>query len=98
MMKLDSSERIRSITDLVMLLFDKELPEQESDDSVPAGSPDKEATAVFQTHSQSGRTGQHRTAGTGQQPAARPRSSSRSRILTRRLRRHRERRYRILTP
>lgn len=77
-LKLDSSERIRSITDLVMLLFDKELPEQESDDSVPAGSPDKEATAVFQTHSQSGRTGQHRTAGTGQQPAARPRSSSRS--------------------
>lgn len=78
-LKLDSNERIRSVTDLVMLLFDKELPEQESDDSVPAGSPDKEATAVFQTHSQRSQTGQHRTAGTGQQPAARPHTNSGSR-------------------
>lgn len=75
-LKLDSNERIRSVTDLVMLLFDKELPEQENGDDVPAGAPDKEATAVFQTHTQRGQTGQHRASGTGQQPAQRPRSSS----------------------
>ena len=82
-LKLDSNARIRTITDLVTLLFDEEQPEPEEHAGAPVGIPDKEATAVFQAHTgqhhyNGQHTGQHRTAasGTGQQPAARPRANS----------------------
>lgn len=49
-LRLDSNARIRTITDLVTLLFEEEIPEQPEQSDLPAGAPDKEATAVFQAH------------------------------------------------
>ena len=58
-LKLDSNARVRTITDLVTLLFDEDAPEQTESDETPAGIPSKEATAVFQAHRD--RTGSQHT-------------------------------------
>ncbi|MBR6717491.1 MAG: protein kinase [Oscillospiraceae bacterium] len=49
-LRLDSNARIRTITDLVTLLFEEEIPEQPEQSDLPAGDPDKGTTAVFQAH------------------------------------------------
>ena len=66
-LKLDSNARIRTVSDLVALLFEEELPEQSRVSDLPAGAPDKEATAVFKAHQSYGsRTADSRTGHTGQ--------------------------------
>ena len=61
-LKLDSNARISTVTELVSLLFEEEIPEQSHVSAAPAGVPDKEATAVFKAHQSYGsHTGQNST-------------------------------------